>query len=89
MRMAAVQETSGVRLAKLLAEVFSRFAHDLDELGQPQPEKLVVIEVSALPIGAVGDCLSRGLGEMPKADAVLRPHRGDGRWLQPRPGRSG
>lgn len=33
------------------------FAHDLDELGQCQPEELIAVEVTALPIGTVGDRL--------------------------------
>jgi hypothetical protein len=89
MRAAAVQGNVGIGVAKILADVLGGFAHDLDELGSVPTGGVVAVEVTALPIGTVGDHLGRGLGEVPKSDAVLRPHRGDGRWPQPGPGNSG
>ncbi len=55
--------------------LLGRFADDLDELGQREPEQLVVVQVCALLVLAVGDRLRCRIDEMLEAHPVLRPHR--------------
>ena len=55
-------------------------ADDLDELGQREPEQLVVIEVKPLLAFAEVDGLGCGLAQVPQPDPVVRPHRAGGRW---------
>jgi hypothetical protein len=70
----------GHRCAALGADAFGGLADDLDELGQREPEQLVVVEVAALLALAVADGLGHGLSEVTQPDAVVRPHRAGGRW---------
>jgi hypothetical protein len=56
-------------------------ADDLDELRQREPEQLVVIEVAALLVRAIGDGLGRGLAQVPDPGPVVRPHTAGGRSM--------
>ena len=54
-------------------------ADDFDELGQCEPQQLV-IEVAALLAFAVGESLGGRLAQVPQPDSVFRLHREAGRW---------
>jgi hypothetical protein len=56
-------------------------ADDLDELGQREPEQLVVVEVAALLACAVADGLGRGLAQVSDPCPVVRPHTAGGRSM--------
>ncbi len=64
-----------MRGAEFRADVFGRFADDLDDLGQREPEQLVVVQVCALLVPAVRDRFRRRIDKMSEAHPVLRPLR--------------
>jgi hypothetical protein len=69
----------GQRCAAFGRDALGGFADDLDELGQREPEQLVVVEVAALLVRAVVDGLGGSLAQVADPGPAVRPHTAGGR----------